>query len=37
VIFQALSDRGFPDDDIMKFAGGNWLRFFTESFAPQGP
>ena len=31
-----LSDRGFPDNDIMKFAGGNWLRFFTESFTPQG-
>jgi microsomal dipeptidase-like Zn-dependent dipeptidase len=35
VIFQALSGRGFSNDDIMKFAGGNWLRFFEESFKPQ--
>ena len=36
VIFQALSDRGFSDEDVMKFAGQNWLRFFNESFKPQG-
>ena len=34
VIFDALRDRGFSDEDVRKFAGENWLRFFREGFAP---
>jgi len=33
-IATGLSDVGFEADDVAKLMGGNWLRFFDESFGP---
>jgi microsomal dipeptidase-like Zn-dependent dipeptidase len=33
-IFDAMSKRGFSAEEIVKIAGGNWLRLFGQSFVP---
>ena len=33
-VLEALKNRGFSAEDLTKIAGGNWLRFFRDSFAP---
>ena len=33
-IANGLSDVGFSKDEIAKLMGGNWLRFFEDSFGP---
>ena len=30
-----LKAKGFSDEEVGKIMGGNWLRFFSEGFAPQ--
>ncbi len=35
-ISQGLSDVGFSSEETAAVMGGNWLRFYAESFAPQG-
>lgn len=34
-IAEGLRAVGFADADVAKLMGGNWMRFFSESFAPQ--
>jgi membrane dipeptidase len=29
-VTEGLLRRGYPDDDILKILGGNWLRYFRE-------
>ena len=33
-VLDALRRRGLSEDDLRKFAGGNWLRLFRDSFGP---
>lgn len=35
-VLDGLRQRGFREDDIARIAGGNWLRLFAATFAPQG-
>ncbi|RMH40077.1 MAG: membrane dipeptidase, partial [Alphaproteobacteria bacterium] len=35
-IEQGLRDVGMAEDEIAGIMGGNWYRFFAESFTPQG-
>jgi microsomal dipeptidase-like Zn-dependent dipeptidase len=34
-IAQGLKDVGFDDANVTAIMGGNWLRFFDDSFGPQ--
>src|SRR5690625_4006507 len=34
-IINGLQAKGMKIEDIKKVMGGNWLRFFTESFKPE--
>lgn len=34
-IADGLAARGFAPDEVAKIMGGNWLRFFTDGFAPR--
>ena len=34
-IAEGLAARGFSTEDVARIMGGNWLRFFTEGFAPR--
>ena len=33
-LVDGLKRRGFSDEDVAKVVGGNWLRFYDESFIP---
>ncbi|WP_121641012.1 membrane dipeptidase [Virgibacillus sp. Bac330] len=34
-IVQGLTEKGLTMEEVSKVMGGNWLRFFTESFRPE--
>jgi membrane dipeptidase len=36
-LVDGLKRRGFSDEDTAKVVGGNWLRFYDESFIPAAP
>lgn len=35
-ITTGLAERGFAKDEVDKIMGGNWMRLFAETFAPDG-